>query len=252
MNGKLVNAAKQLGSEAAKNKEAKKHSDKLNNENSYTSMHPSFYTSKIGFTLAEVLITLGVIGVVAAITMPTVIKDYQQQVTVNKLKKVYTILNQAFKMSEIDNGAFENWAWTNRTEYVRKYWQPYIKISRTCIKWKDCKYSSKLPWYNTNKTNAVRMDVTDYNLITIDGMLLMFIDTSIIIVDLNTYAGPNQWGKDLFRFNVSDKGVFPAAYNYVNLHSAYCQNIRNGADNGEYCAGKIMYDGWQIKDDYPW
>ena len=49
------------------------------------------------FTLAEVLITLGVIGVVAAMTMPTVIKKYQEQVTVNKVKKIYSTLKMSMK-----------------------------------------------------------------------------------------------------------------------------------------------------------
>ena len=43
--------------------------------------------TKFGFTLAEVLITLGIIGVVAALTLPSLVTNYQKQVTVNKLKK---------------------------------------------------------------------------------------------------------------------------------------------------------------------
>ena len=56
------------------------------------------------FTMSEVLITLGVIGVVAAMTLPVVIKKYQQYTMLNKLKSAYSLINQAVKMSEIDNG----------------------------------------------------------------------------------------------------------------------------------------------------
>ena len=48
-----------------------------------------------GFTLAEVLITLGIIGVVAALTIPTLVANYQKKVTVTKVKKVYVTLNNA-------------------------------------------------------------------------------------------------------------------------------------------------------------
>ena len=51
--------------------------------------------SKAAFTLAEVLITLGIIGIVAALTMPALIANYQKQVTLNGLKKAYSQLAQA-------------------------------------------------------------------------------------------------------------------------------------------------------------
>ena len=54
---------------------------------------------KVGFTLAEVLITLGIIGVVAAITIPNLITSYQKHVTVTKLQKAISVLNQAYKLS---------------------------------------------------------------------------------------------------------------------------------------------------------
>lgn len=46
----------------------------------------------LAFTLAEVLITLGIIGVVAAMTLPTLINNYRKQETIAKLKKVYSVL----------------------------------------------------------------------------------------------------------------------------------------------------------------
>lgn len=57
-----------------------------------------------GFTLAEVLITLAVIGVVAALTIPIIVSYYQQQETISGLQKFYTTLNKVIKASEADNG----------------------------------------------------------------------------------------------------------------------------------------------------
>ena len=56
------------------------------------------------FTLAEVLITLGVIGVVAAMTMPTLIKNYQKKTWVTQLQKTYSVFEQGFQLLLADEG----------------------------------------------------------------------------------------------------------------------------------------------------
>lgn len=64
---------------------------------------------KKGFTLAEVLITLGIIGIVAAMTIPTLLqKNYERQ-TVVKLRQTQSILTQAIRMTEEEYGDIENW-----------------------------------------------------------------------------------------------------------------------------------------------
>ena len=60
-------------------------------------------STKAGFTLAEVLITLGIIGAVAALTMPVLVGNYQKKQTVTKLKRAFSVLSQAILMSELDN-----------------------------------------------------------------------------------------------------------------------------------------------------
>ena len=56
------------------------------------------------FTLAEVLITLGIIGVVAALTLPSLVQNYRKSVVENKLKASYSIISNAVKMAEVENG----------------------------------------------------------------------------------------------------------------------------------------------------
>ena len=60
-------------------------------------------SNKNAFTLAEVLITLGIIGVVAALTLPSLIQNYQKQVWVNQLKKSYSTISQGFYKIMSDN-----------------------------------------------------------------------------------------------------------------------------------------------------
>ncbi len=61
------------------------------------------------FTLAEVLITLGVIGVVAAMTIPNLVNNYQEKVTIAKLKKFYSTFSQAYQMAVLEHGTFDEW-----------------------------------------------------------------------------------------------------------------------------------------------
>lgn len=53
------------------------------------------------FTLAEVLITLGIIGIIAAMTIPNIIAGYRKNVVETRLAKLYSSINQAIKISEI-------------------------------------------------------------------------------------------------------------------------------------------------------
>ena len=63
------------------------------------------YKSKMGFTLAEVLITLGIIGVVAAMTIPTISHNIQHAVFKNQFKKFYSTFYQAILAANTRHGA---------------------------------------------------------------------------------------------------------------------------------------------------
>ena len=78
------------------------------------------------FTLAEVLITLGVIGVVAALTLPQVIQHYKRVEVETKLKRVYSIMNQAILESESVNGPQEHWECLGASGFISKYIAPYL------------------------------------------------------------------------------------------------------------------------------
>lgn len=92
----------------------------------------------LGFTLAETLITLGVIGVVAAMTLPKLIKDYEKLVIEAQLKKTYSDIENLIKRAEVDKGNFEYWDFTTNTNWYEKYFQPYLN-AKECSN-KDIKY----------------------------------------------------------------------------------------------------------------
>ena len=93
---------------------------------------------KCAFTLAEVLITLGIIGVVAAITIPSLVTNYQKHVVETKLAKFNSTMNQAMRLSMADNRDPDSWLERNHNytypetvEFMNTYFLPYMKYIKT-------------------------------------------------------------------------------------------------------------------------
>lgn len=220
---------------------------------------------KFAFTLAEVLITLGIIGVVAAMTLPVLIGNYQKKATVAKLQKAYTILNQALKQSELDNGDYQYWDSTDSMmplDYVQKYWQPYFKETKLCKTSSECGYDNISPWLYMNREKcpyAVAREDLRIGILTSDGILYSisiregdkgsYAANKIVIVDINGPVRPNVVGKDVFAFDRTENGIKPRYYT-LSGSSVDSDCSKNGS--GFACTAKIMKDGWQIKSDYPW
>ncbi len=218
---------------------------------------------KKGFTLAEVLITLTIIGVVAALTIPSVVRNYQKQQTIAKLKKAWSAINQAYNNSQAQNGMYQTWDRAvdiGSEEYLNRYWKPYLKIQKICVSYQDCGYPNLTPW---KLPDGQRQDPyysvlpsRRTTLLTPDGILFVIFASSginpvesIISFDLNNSKGPNVRGKDLFYFVRTDKGILPSCYNSdMNTINNECSKTGEGT----CCAAKIARDGWEIKDNYPW
>ena len=99
-----------------------------------------------GFTLAEVLITLGIIGIVAALTIPTLVQRYTNKVVEVRLIQFYSSINEAVRLSEIENGDKKFWfkdlegatpdkdgnlpSTSDAEEWFKEYLAPYMKISK--------------------------------------------------------------------------------------------------------------------------
>ena len=92
---------------------------------------------KLGFTLAEVLISIVILGIVAAITIPSTVKNVRDRETVNKVIKAYYTLSKAFDMAAAENGSIENlinFSLDNnlRGTTVADVFMPYLKIKQDC------------------------------------------------------------------------------------------------------------------------
>ena len=254
--------------------------DTNSSKRTYSPIHLFSYSpcKRCAFTLAEVLITLGIIGVVAAMTMPSLITNYQKQQTVVKLKATYSLLAQAVQLSEVDNGELEYWDFSlNSQDFFYKYFSKYLTFINTKVNDDNIDYY----WLNGEKITGNFKEVVNTSYIGIlnNGAKLFYhnageLYTFTIIVDINGEARPNKVGRDVFHFSLSPKdGLRPWGYNNHNYsadgsqedtNSNFGSNLDrdiltgnglyacNKAARGRWCAALIMADGWEIKSDYPW
>lgn len=88
----------------------KRHTE--NNSPKYRMVNCTLLLKKAAFTLAEVLITLGIIGVVAALTLPSLIQNYHEKQRVTQLKKAYSVMQNAFLMAQEEYGDVTDWGLT--------------------------------------------------------------------------------------------------------------------------------------------
>lgn len=222
-----------------------------------------------GFSLAEILITLGIIGIIAAITITSIYENIQKKQTVSKLQKAIAEINQAYKLSTNEMGeptsdeAFSMGA----KEYFNKYWAPYIKVSTYCTPTEKCGYKTGTFKYKNGQvaytiligdsigdiaTAFLTADGIYYAIRTGTGSDHGLVKTEIIIVDINGAKQPNIVGKDVFilsRVIDDSKGsiILPNCYNNSNTSiDINCKTY------GHCCAEKIKRAGWKIDSTYPW
>lgn len=218
------------------------------------------------FTLAEVLITLGIIGVVAAMTIPALMTNYRKHVTATSLEKSISTLNQAIKLSENENGELETWDKSLAHDaFIDKYFRPYMKIMQTCNPITKCGYKTQNPWKELNGNSAGSYGNPNHRgrtpFIAIDGILYTFgflndggtaeVDNDkIIIIDINNSRGPNQFGKDIFfLYRKEESSIIP--YGADKPKDQMRKNCSK-TGTGYYCAAWIRENGWKIPSGYPW
>lgn len=230
------------------------------NQNSFIDKVYSLLTShhslkKAAFTLAEVLITLGIIGVVAAMTMPSLIQNYQEKATVTKLKKCYSLVSQAYVSILNDEGGSDTLQAGDDLEMMEKFGK-YLKYQKTCGRNKGCFPNVTYKSVTGNGYSKWENDTTDRSrAILTDGTLIMFNKSAMrggnegnylyaqIYVDINGFKGPNQLGRDFFYFYINPEKIVPAgakALEEKNEDQKFTKNCIQ--QNGYACAAWVIYN----------
>lgn len=219
---------------------------------------------KKAFTLAEVLITLGIIGVVAALTIPTLVNNYRKKQFETGLKKEYSVLLQALDMYKQDNETPLKKEDTDQShgEFKNKI-KPYLKILVDCGNEQAGKYEAKCVQngyytqdkkytYKTYSGNIANEDLFDDGQIILnDGSHLLFENVGnrgavFVSIDVNGYNKlPNKWGEDVFTFQLMNDGkLLPmgAEGTIYADEDTFCSKTSSNRFNGIACANRAIYD----------
>lgn len=233
------------------------------------------------FTLAEVLITLGIIGVVAALTIPTLMNKAQNQGFVSGMKKGLSELSQANSLLIAESGSLTGAvdSYGSLTDALKSK----LKIIKYCPKNQNA--GECFPSTVTNLLGEPFTKILNYETPTIDqynrmvladGSSIVVADPyaadwcqsnyrglpdscGVVILDVNGLNRPNQVGRDIFYFDFDAQGkVIPfGSLGFWDVHGSddyigysdywpYCNpNYGSGSlgDAGWACAGRILKDG---------
>ena len=249
------------------------------------------FRKSLAFTLAEVLITLGIIGIVAAMVIPSLINAYQKHVTVTRFKQTYAQITQAVKLSEAENGDLDNWEmyspenhnYDEMVLFTKTYILPYIKYAYTCSKgdYNKNRNCRQKPIANLSNQRLDSNYKNYYAVILMNGTQLTFDPRRsyvFVLVDINgPISDPNMRGKDIFGMiikksnvntyftnDIKSSGVFLAGdgftreqlidsnANPISTSKYYVCSKKGSTFSGTYCGALIKLDGWKISKDYPW
>ncbi len=204
-----------------------------------------------GFTLAEVLITLGIIGVVAAMTMPSLIQNYQKRQTAVRLEKFYSIMSQAVLQWQNDEGIITGDSMftledVNNLEKLKNWFNNGIgKYIKTITDEDEHGKYYKVAFADGSGFSAY---IGRYG--ALEPVVYFFYCTEYKYCRYESYDG-----KRTFLFTLY-KGKFitsyPASDNLTRDELIKKCKVGNGKDRRHDCARLIQVDGWEIRKDYPW
>ena len=229
---------------------------------------------RVAFTLAEVLITLGIIGIVAAMTIPTLIANYQEKQTVSRLTKAYATISNAYQMARTEYGDLYAWGFTEDSSF---------EIDDSGQKDYQGTENSKLfleklaPYLKVVKRISKTSAWNDYDFYLLDGEKLSSIMPSDILfladgstvfggwidnfkcTDAGGYCGdfyidingldnpPNKFGQDIFSFEIYKNSIKPTGTKdtliTARTFSAACNPQDTSYDkNGYGCTAWVIYN----------
>lgn len=213
-----------------------------------------------GFTLAETLIALVVVGIVSAITIPILFANHQEQQTVTNVKKAYSTLSDAFNLAVSKNGQYTSWPidsqaskWNYKSKVnnlIQNLRTDKI-VSGTCTNPNSTNYKYTIREHrnltdtaNASVSNVGGCSFTTYAILTNGWRMSFWRDQygyDNIFVDINGLKKPNQLGLDTFLFTIDNNKIIPG-YPKYQKRSDYrsCSKTGTGADNGGSCSYWII------------
>lgn len=178
--------------------------------------------------MPEVLITLGIIGVVAAITIPTLVKNHQRQVYATQIKTVYSQLSEALENKLLDSNAV-NLKEAGFSNHEGDFLKKYFKVVKDCGTTDTSCFALR---YDVLSNGSIQITTTQsndmYKVILANGASIgLSVNAYYGWIDANGIQGPNIACRDLFDFNIQQDGTIESTW----------------------CLGQLIENGW-VMDEY--
>ncbi|MFH0702321.1 MAG: type II secretion system protein [bacterium] len=205
--------------------------------------------SRKSFTLAEVLSTLAVVGVLAAVTMGIIAPKIQDAQHKTEFKETYSVLDQATSRIKADNGGSLKGVFPNNNAMRDKFKQ-YLNIIKSCNNGQNLGNC----WHNNDGSSKyLNGDPVTWNnysgVILNNGVFLGFYNSSssctvlsgtlqycgFLYVDVNGWKGPNIIGKDINYIWIQENGIKP-----LGTKGDAFENTCTASSAGNGCAAKIL------------
>lgn len=235
--------------------------------------------NNFGFTLAEVLITLGIIGVVAAITIPALISACNKNIVETRLNQTNAIILQAFRRYQADNGDssmsldsyddgdVNGYSWQRSKDFFDEYFAKSFNTTHTYPQ------GTGFPFYSANGTTNLEGAFKRYYVYNMlnNGTIIGITkngnyDGIRVIVILNPQKKKLRVGRDFFELQYMSDGVSGYyAYN-PQLRAHYTEGSRKSyidacksnvahplyaMSSAEFCGFLILQNNFKVPKDYP-
>ena len=238
----------------------------------YASCNSFYVKRRFAFTLAEVLITLGIIGVVAAMTLPTLIQDYRNKVVESRLKKFYSTFNQAIELAEVEFGDRRYWYSRvsgvdldddgNPIESTAKIDVWFQKHFSQFLVYKKKILNNGSVFYYLQDGSAMQFGTTDK--MTESHVITFYPGDPEKCTDIKDYgvckfyfifmpypSTPDEMAdKENYKYHIG-KGLEPCKYAWDGTREHLYSLCNSTTGGNKYCTALIQYDNWTISKDYP-
>lgn len=201
---------------------------------------------KKALTIGELLITMGIIGVIAMLTLPGFIQDYHKRVYTTKLKKSVEMIENAVNQACADN----NVSYFYQTPYVNtadsgKHQQDFIdKYFKKAGGINKNPFATKYQVLSTGKVENLNL-VSEHGWAKLaGGEALSFYCASgnvgfcVFRIDINSTDGPNIGGRDYFMMYVNKKNN--------EIYDGYASTNCGTTKDGQGCFAKLLENNWEM------
>ncbi len=204
---------------------------------------------KKGFTLAEVLVTLGILGIVSAMTMPTLVSSHQKKIYSTQLHKVYTETLQALTMVMDEKNALSlTEAGLTSTGALNDFIKEHFNVVQTCTdKLAPC-FGDSYTLLNGNTYNIDGHISTSHALASGAAVRPLYSRQGEkvfnFLVDVNGAKRPNRLGRDTFYMAVYNNGTIDTFKSGANPPLTEEQRNSAGSEWGPF--GYMLNNNWEM------